>query len=169
MQAAATPSRKNKQRDDHDEPEREFGSQVTADHFIASDNFDKSIDDDKAGIVFHCRGSNWIDGYAVSDKSVDETENAFIDFEGACKTVKSFYSDNSPELKAAARSRGWVHPKATPGRPETNGDAERTVRTVCEGARTALEHAGLAPKWWPYAMKHFCICLLYTSPSPRDS
>ena len=56
-----------------------------------------------------------------------------------------------------AEGNHWQHPTSTPGRPETNGVAERAVRTVVEGARTALEHAGLPPRWWCSAGRHFCM------------
>ena len=154
MQAAHTPSRKGK-------PWKEtiaegFGF-LTADHFVTKDDFDQSIDGDKAGIVIKCRGSKWIDIYPTKGKSSVEAEAAFADFEGPWKTVQYFYSDDAPELLSAARARGWTQGTATPGRPETNGIAENAVRQVLEGTRTALEHAGFGPKWWSFAGKHFCI------------
>ena len=155
MQAAATPSRV-KRPNGSEPPEAKFGN-ITCDHFIASDEIDSSINGDKAGIVCYCKGSKWIDLYATGGKSSKEAEDAFIDFEGPWKSITSFYSDDAPELVSAAQSRGWVVNTATPGRPETNGSAERSVRTVLEGARTALEHSGVPLKFWPYAGRHYCI------------
>ena len=71
--------------------------------------------------------------------------------------MRSFYSNYSPELSKIARDEGWRHSTSTPGRPDANGVAERAVRKVCEGTRTALEHAGLPPKWWCFAARHFCF------------
>ena len=66
-------------------------------------------------------------------------------------------SAHSPELIRAARDLSWVHGTATPGRPATNGVAERAVRSVLEGTRTVLEQAGLPHKFWPYACRHWCF------------
>ena len=52
---------------------------------------------------------------------------------------------------------GWPHHTSTPGRPDTNGVAERAVRTIVEGTRAALFQAGMPEMWWPYAMEHFCV------------
>ena len=156
MQAAHTPSRKGKPTASHDEVEEKFG-RITADHFLVADEIDSAIDGEKAGLVIKCRGSNWLDLYPTKGKFSADAEDAFIDFEGPYKSVDYFYADDSPELTAAAKSRGWIRGSATPGRPETNGVAENAVRQVIEGARTALEHAGLTPKWWSYAGKHFCM------------
>ena len=88
-------------------------------------------------------------------KSADEAIRALGDFVGPKFSVANFYSDNSPELIRAARQLNWVHGTATPGRPATNGVAERAVRSVLEGTRTVLEQAGLPHKFWPYACRHW--------------
>ena len=51
-----------------------------------------------------------------------------------------------------------MHRTATPGRPQTNAIAERAVRTVLEGSRVLLLHAGLPHIFWPYAARAFCMC-----------
>ena len=55
------------------------------------------------------------------------------------------YTDNSPELKDAIGRFGWRHDTATPYRPQTNGVAERAMRTVKEGATSVLAQVGLEP------------------------
>ena len=45
---------------------------------------------------------------------------------------------------------------STPGRKETNGIAERSVRTVLEGTRTNLEQAKMQTRWWSKAARAFC-------------
>ncbi len=44
-----------------------------------------------------------------------------------------------------------------PGRPETNGKAERAVRKVLNACRTILLFAGLSPKFWPFAARYFAF------------
>ncbi len=46
---------------------------------------------------------------------------------------------------------------AAPSRPQTNGVAERTVRTVFNGTRAVLNAVGYAPKWWNRAVRYFCV------------
>ena len=92
-----------------------------------------------------------------------QTGRSLRDCVGPSTAVSIFYSDNAPELVRAAKDLKWHHDTATPGRPQTNGVAERTVKQVEEGARTICEHAGLEPQWWPRAVKHFCFFPLYTS------
>jgi hypothetical protein len=167
MQSAHTPNHKGRPSADHEELDKQFGY-ITADHFIAGDELDRSIEGDKAGIVIKCRTSKWLDLYATSGKCTADAEAAFADFEGPWKTVQYFYSDDAPELLAAAKGRGWIQGTATPGRPETNGAAENAVRQVLEGIRTTLDHAGFSPKWWPYAGKHFCLSSNISKTSDGD-
>ena len=64
MQAKSAPNRRNGRAHSRERP-KGFGTEVTADHFIAKDEIDISINGDKAGLVIHDRGSNWIDHYAL--------------------------------------------------------------------------------------------------------
>ena len=41
--------------------------------------------------------------------------------------------------------------------PRTNGIAESRVKEVLSGARVLLRQAGLEAKWWPYAVRAYCI------------
>jgi len=141
-----------------DEIPRVFGALVTADHLIAQDIVDESILGDRTAPVVLDRGTQWLDMFPLLSKDFVDTAAALKEFVGIA-VVQDFYSDCSPELKKVAEFNGWKHTTSTPGRPETNGVAERAVRTVIEGTRTALEHAGLPPKWWSYAGRHFCFAL----------
>jgi len=133
-----------------------FGEMVTADHLIAQDIVDESILGDKTALVVLDRGTKWLDVFPLLDKSAEQANLAMIEFMGN-QIMGSFYTDGSPELRKVAEGNHWKHSTSTPGRPETNGVAERAVRTAVEGARTALEHAGLPPRWWNYAVRHFCM------------
>ena len=152
MQAKRTPRRHPKEED----VPTTFGQQVTADHMIAQDVLDESVLGDKTALVVLDRGTKWIDMFPLLTKDTPDAKAAMKEFMGRDE-LQSFYSDNSPELRKLALENGWQHSTSTPGRPETNGVAERAVRKVVEGTRTALEHAGLPPKWWCYAGRHFCL------------
>eukprot|EP00975_Prorocentrum_lima_P018537 3902332-Prorocentrum_lima.AAC.1 len=41
--------------------------------------------------------------------------------------------------------------------PRNNSWVERANRTVLEGARSLLLEAGLPSRFWPYAVRHFCL------------
>ena len=72
--------------------------------------------------------------------------------------VKEFYYDNARELISSARKVRWGCPTATSGIPQTNGEAERGVRKVKDGARSLLAQSGLHAKWWrDHAAKAWCV------------
>ena len=110
-----------------------------------------------AGIVVKDLGTRWFDVYAVATNDAADAGISLKEFASADAKVKSFYSDGSKELIKAAKHLEWLHDEATPGRPQSNGDAERTVRAALDGTRTNLEKAGLKARWWPHAGKYFCF------------
>ena len=73
--------------------------------------------------------------------------------------IKLMYTDNAPELVAAVQKLRIKHNTSTPYKSTTNSIAERSIRTVLEGTRTILEHAGFPIQWWPYAARCFCFAL----------
>ncbi len=91
---------------------------------------DDGIPIDTVAVVLLDRGTRWIDVYPKGSKSTEHTVEAFQHFAGARDKVTGFYNDNAPELKAAARQCAWRISTATTGQPQTNGVAERSVRTV---------------------------------------
>ena len=141
-----------------------FGESVTADHLVLSESNAGEWGGTSAGrararaaLTVLDRGTGWLACYPLPGKSADAAYAALSDFEGPRSLVQKFYSDNAPELVQAVRRLGWSHETSTPGQPQTNGVAERANRTVLEGARTILEHAGLPPQWWPRAVQFLCF------------
>ena len=153
MSAKSAPMRKH----DPEQAPTKFGEQVTADHIIAQDVVDERVLGDRTALIMLDRATKWLDACPLLTKSALDTANALKDFLGPKDKIESFYSNNSPELKKVAHDNGWEHTTSTPGRPETNRVAERAVRSVVEGTRTALEHAGLPARWWCFACKQFCF------------
>ena len=66
-------------------------------------------------------------------------------------------SDDAPELEKAPKDLGVLHDTGTPGRHNSNAYAEQAVRSVEEGARSLLEHAGLPWCLWQYAVQFYCL------------
>jgi hypothetical protein len=59
---------------------------------------------------------------------------------------------------------GYRRKTSTPGRPQTIGIAERSVREALEVARTLLRHAGAPRRWWSRALRHYCFLYNVTRP-----
>jgi transposase InsO family protein len=81
---------------------------------------------------------------------------AVNDFKGS-GTIKRWYSDGAPELHAACRDIGIRHDISDPHRSETNGQIERTNRTVIEGTRCSLYQSGMPYKYWKQAATCFAL------------
>ena len=62
-------------------------------------------------------------------------------------------------MKGIAHDLRCVHDTSAPGIHQSSGVAERAVRTIEDGARTALSQAGLPTAFWPYAVEHFSFAL----------
>jgi len=92
---------------------------------------------------------------AESSKNTADTVHAINMFAGQRK-IKAAYSDGSEEIQAACKQLCIPHTTSTPGRPRSNGVAERTVRQVITGVRVALHSAGLPDPFWQYAARHWC-------------
>ncbi len=60
------------------------------------------------------------------------------------------------EFSIAAEQLKWRRATSAPGRPQTNGAAAHTVRTVLEGSRSLLAASGLPCRWWNYAARRWC-------------
>ena len=71
--------------------------------------------------------------------------------------MKYVYTDDSNSLKCALRQLGIPHDVSAPGRPKTNGVAERQVKEVIHGTRVMLRQAGIPDCFWPYAMRNVCF------------
>ena len=97
--------------------------------------------------------TGWLACYPAAQNSTEEAHFALNDFVGPTEKVGLCYSDCAPELMAAAKRLRWRHATSTPGRPETNGAAERAVRAVLEGARSLLAASGLPHSWWNHAAR----------------
>ena len=66
------------------------------------------------------------------------------------------YTDNSLEFRKSCEEKSWNHCTSTPHRSETNGIAERAVRSVKEGTSAVLLQSGLDESWRADSMECFC-------------
>ena len=149
---------------DQDTIPAEWEVAVTGDHlFQTKEHCDEGtyyIGDDeircaKTAVVPYDLGTRDLTCFQAT-KSAEHTIQALQDFAGE-HAVKPFYNDNAPELSLAAFQLGWMHPTFTPGVPQTNGLAERMVRSAKEGGRANLVQAGLSVEWFEFAAPDFCF------------
>ena len=101
-------------------------------------------------VIILDRVTQWVDCFPCLTKDTDDTREALQQFVGQTP-AKCVYSDNSQEMRKAVAQLGLLHSCATPYRPEANGVVERAVRSVLDGTRSVLLHAGLPHWYWPYA------------------
>ena len=85
------------------------------------------------------------------------TASAFVEFAGPHDYIKHLYSDGSGELMKACEICSWIHETSAPERKNRNAVAERSVRSVKEGARTTLLRCGLGDRFGPMAIRHWCF------------
>ena len=124
-------------------------------------------------LCFYDFGTGWLDAIPVKSRTNAETLRAFCEVIGDLKEVNSFsfdtereyappavqemYCDKAREFISTCRNVGIKVSHSTPGMPRTNAMAEAKVKLVLQGARVALRQAGLEAKFWPYAVRHFCM------------
>jgi hypothetical protein len=113
-------------------------------------------------MVLYDVGTGYLDCFPTNTKSTAEAIQALQNFLGPRQPVGLFHSDAARELFAAAKAIGLCKSSSPPARPVGNGLAESKVRKVLEGSRTIMEHAGMDPKYWSFACKHFCFCYNHT-------
>ena len=133
-----------------------FGDLVTADHVVAHSERSMGVTRDRNAVIIGDKATGYIEGIPVKTKGRQDTIHAMLQFAGARKP-RYLWTDGSGELSSAANFLRIPHGIATPARPQTNGAAERLVRSVMEGSRSLLVEAGLPPSFWPFAMRHYCF------------
>ena len=139
-----------------------FGEHVCADHVILQNAKSMGMSGERAALFIMDMYTRLPDLVPLKDKSAEEATRAIKYYLGDAMLGR-LYTDNSKELIAAGRELDAVHQTATPHRPQTNAFAERSIRTMLEGARTALLQAGLPPRFWPLAAKHHSFATAVSS------
>ncbi len=134
---------------------------VTGDFWLSKDDRSLGINGEKYGLVLFDIFSKFLFFDAQGNRDTAHQVKAFNDFAGPepGKKIKSFYSDNAPELIAACRLLGINHALSVPYRSISNAIAERRIRIAKEGGRVALAQSGAPTSLWPYAVEHFCHSL----------
>ena len=142
-----------------EEQPKEFGDCITADHIDCKNPKSKGSKGEAWCLSLLDLGTGYCDAYALTNKDGNSAERAFRDFIGPHDFVTVMYTDGSQELTSGVKAIGVPHKTATPGRSTSNSRAERQNRTLEEGTRTILNHAGVPSIYWPHGSRHFCLAL----------
>ena len=86
-----------------------------------------------------------------------ETRRGVQQFLGPDGKPQVICTDNSLEFGKACGDLSWNRCTSTPHRSETNGIAERAVRSVKEGTSAVLLQSGLNESWWADSMECFYL------------
>ena len=97
--------------------------------------------------------TQWIQSYPCKTKTSQETQRSLQKFLEPTRKPKVIYTDNSLEFGKACEDHSWNHCTSTPQRSETNGLAERAVRSVKEGTFAVLLQSGLDENGWADSME----------------
>ena len=89
-----------------------------------------------------------IQSYPCKTKTSQETQRSLQKFLEPIRNPQVICTGNSLEFVKACEDLSWNHCTSTPHRSETNGIAERAVRTVQEGTSAVLLQSGLDENWW---------------------
>ena len=126
----------------------------------------------RTAVAMYDRATGWFGCYPKASKGTEHTLEAFRHWQGPGDKIESFYADNAPELRQAARASRWRMPTSTPGVPQTNGLAERSDRMLKEGIVTNLVASGLVKRWWERVGRHLdfgCGHRLWTRLGGQDT
>ena len=133
-------------------PAENFGDLITADHKVLSENCE-SRNNHRYAVVVQDLATQWIQSYPCKTKTSQETQRSLQKFLEPDRKPKVIHTDNSLEFGKACEDLSWNHCTSTPHRSETNGIAERAVRSVKEGTSAVLLQSGLDENWWADSME----------------
>ena len=142
-------------RDPSEQPEN-FGDLVNADFVVSQSDEAMGLTGERDALVILDRASRYKDCFPLQSRNAADAAGALGEFMGDVKP-KRMYTDNEPSLIRACKDLRYPHDKSTPHRHQSNAHCERQVRSVVEGARTLLEHAGLPSCFWIFAVRFWCF------------
>ena len=129
-----------------------LGDLITAYHKVLSESCE-SRNNHRYAIVVQDLATQWIQSYPCKTKTSQETQRSLQKFLDPERKPEVIFTDNSLEFGKACEDLSWNHFTSTPHRSETNGIAERAVRSVKEGTSAVLLQSGLNENWSAESME----------------
>ena len=102
---------------------------ITADHKVLSEGCE-SRNNHRYAVVVQDLATQWIQSYPCKTQTSQETQRSLQKLLEPDRKPKVIHTDNSLEFAKGCEDLSWNHCTSTPHRSETNGIAERAVRTV---------------------------------------
>ena len=102
----------------------------------------RGIAGEEYGLTYKDLATGWVDCYPVKDKNIGSTIRALRSIPGPAEKLKYFNTDNAPELIGTIAAIECAHDTSIPGNHQNYTLIERTNRTIIEGTRAILFHAG---------------------------
>ena len=147
---------------------KKFGEVITMDHVSSDGELGQSLSGNTTALIVRDVATGWLDAYPAGSKCAEEVVASLQHFVSHAEVVGYVATDDAPEYKAACRTLGYRHKTSTPGRPQTNGLAERSVQEAIQGARSLLHQCGAPTRWWSKAIRHFCFLHNVTRKVPGE-
>ena len=114
-----------------------FGDWITADHKVYCEE-SESRNNHRYAVVVQDLATQWIQSFPCKSKSSQETQKNLMKFQEPTRKPKVIYTDDSLEFGKSCEELSWSHCTSTPHRSDTNGIAERAVRSAKEGTSALL-------------------------------
>ena len=125
-------------------PPLRHGESVAMDHIVAHTDNAQSLTGDMNALCIYDRGSRWTEGIPLRSLGAIDAYNAVYWYEGRnVAGIEHVYCDDSEALKKALSDHGILHDVSVPGKPVTNGVAERQVQEVINGTRVSVSYTHL--------------------------
>ena len=140
----------------HIDAER-FAEHLTADFLIAATDEEAGLDGEQVAMVVKDVATDFMYIYPSGRRTAKDAVLALKHFIGHNDEVGIMYSDNAPELLSALKDLKWRHVLSKEYISKSNAIAERSIRSVLEGARVNLHQAGLHHMYWPHSARHWCM------------
>jgi hypothetical protein len=156
MQKKGRYKTKEEDKDPCKEP-HSFGDNVTMDNANILNPKQASRHKDKTLCVMLDRWAGWYGAYPAPDRTTETIVQNVQHFAGRRQKVDYMYFDNAREYIDAATQMGISYGTRDANRPQSNGVAERAVRTILEGTRSILFQSGLQHCYWAEAAECFAF------------
>eukprot|EP00971_Amphidinium_carterae_P349606 6491104-Amphidinium_carterae.1 len=129
-----------------------FGDMIHLDHVFSNVEY-PGCHGERCALVIVDEATRFCYMYPAKEKSAENVVSALRHFIGTDMEWQriNIKSDNAREYAKACKDLGIAWYESTPNRHESNGLAERTIRTVSDVMRTMLHQSGLGHPFWSIA------------------